>query len=87
MLEAKKDLKASRVKIKARDVLMSKQIYFALIAVPILWLSYALLLFLFTSLEPRTILIFLLSCPFFSYLGVQAVEVSVAYSVLLEYSS
>ena len=72
--EARKDLLASRVKVKARDVVMSKKIYFALIAGPILWLSYALLLLAFSPLHGRTIAVLLLSCPFFSYLGVQAVE-------------
>lgn len=53
---------------------MSKKIYFALIAVPILWLSYGALLVLFSPLDLRTIAILILCCPFFSYLGVQAVE-------------
>ena len=73
--EARKDLKASRVKVKAKDVVMSKKIYFALIAVPILWLTYALLLLVFTSLDRRTIMILVLCFPFFSYLGVQSLEV------------
>ena len=46
-----------------------------MVAVPILWLSYGAMLFLFTPLETHTIVIIILSCPIFSYLGVQAVEV------------
>lgn len=68
--EAKKDLKASRVKLAARDVLLSKKILFSLAAVPILWVSYAVLAFMFTSLEPRTIIVLFLCCPLFSYIGV-----------------
>lgn len=72
--EAKKDLKASRVKLAARDVLLSKKIIFSLAAVPILWVSYAVLALLFSSLEARTILVLFLCCPFFSYVGVMAME-------------
>lgn len=72
--EAKKDLKASRVKLAARDVLLSKKIIFSLAAVPILWISYAVLALLFSSLEARTILVLFLCCPFFSYVGVMAME-------------
>lgn len=35
--EAAKDLKASRVKITARDVVLSKKIVFSIMAVPVLW--------------------------------------------------
>ena len=72
--EAKKDLKASRVKLAARDVLLSKKVIFCLVAVPVLWVSYALLLFLFSPLETRTIVVLFLSCPFFSYIGVMGVQ-------------
>jgi glycerol-3-phosphate O-acyltransferase/dihydroxyacetone phosphate acyltransferase len=75
--EAKKDLQASRVKLAARDVLLSKKILFSMAAVPILWVSYALLALLFTSLERRTILVLFLCCPLFSYIGVMAMEASI----------
>ena len=68
------DLKASRVKIAARDVLLSKKIAFSLVAVPALWISYALLLLALTPLSAGTVLVMFLCCPFFSYLGVMAVE-------------
>jgi hypothetical protein len=74
LCSAKKDLKASRVKLAARDVLLSKKIIFSLAAVPILWVSYAVLALLFSSLEVKTILVLFLCCPFFSYVGVMAME-------------
>lgn len=72
--EAKKDLKNSRVKLAARDVLLSKKIMFCLVGVPILWVTYAVLLLCFSSLSKRTVLFMFLSCPMFSYVGVMAVE-------------
>lgn len=74
--EAKKDLSASRVKLAARDVLLSKKILFSLVAVPALWLFYAFILLFFTDIQLRTVLILLLCCPIFSYMGVMAVEAS-----------
>jgi glycerol-3-phosphate O-acyltransferase / dihydroxyacetone phosphate acyltransferase len=74
--EAKKDLEASRVKVNAKDVLLSKKIIFSMSAVPILWISYALLLFFFSSLPAKTIMVLLICCPVFSYMGVMAVEAS-----------
>lgn len=73
--EAQKDLKNSRVKVAARDVLLSKKIVFSMVAVPTLWITYALLLLLFTSIDRRVIVVLFLSCPVFSYLGVMAVQV------------
>jgi len=72
--EAQKDLKNSRVKLHARDVLLSKKILFSLVAVPVLWVSYALLLYTFSPLSFETVVLFFLGCPVFSYLGVMAVE-------------
>lgn len=72
--EAKKDLKASRVKVHARDVLLSKKITFSLVAVPVLWITYAVLMLCFSNWEIRTVVVVLISCPLFSYLGVMAVE-------------
>lgn len=73
--EAKKDLVKSRVKNHgAKDVLMSKKISFSIAAVPILWVTYALLLHLFSPLEKQTIMVLFLCCPIFSYLGVRSVE-------------
>ncbi len=75
--EAKKDLLASRVKINARDVLLSKKILFSIVAVPTLWIMYAVLLCLLTNLELQTIVVLLMCCPFFSYLGVMAVQAGI----------
>lgn len=72
--EAQKDLKNSRVKLAARDVLLSKKIMFSFVAVPVLYLTYGILLLVFTRLQVRTILVLLLCCPIFSYIGVMAVE-------------
>lgn len=82
--EAKKDLKASRVKLAARDVLLSKKILFSLAAVPILWVSYAVLAFCFTSLETRTIIVLFLCCPLFSYIGMCCVYVLCAHGSLYD---
>ena len=67
-------MKASRVKLAARDVLLSKKIVFSLMAVPALWVSYAILLWMFTSMQTRTIVVLFLCCPFFSYIGVMGVQ-------------
>ena len=76
--EAKEDLKASRVKVAARDVLLSKKIVFSLAAVPVLWVTYAVLAVLFTNLPLQTILVLFLCFPAFSYMGVMAVEAGMA---------
>lgn len=70
-------MKASRVKVAARDVLLSYKIVFSIIAVPVLWITYALLLVLFSNLEYRTIAVLFLCCPFFSYLNIMAVQTSI----------
>jgi glycerol-3-phosphate O-acyltransferase/dihydroxyacetone phosphate acyltransferase len=75
--EAEKDLKASRVKLAARDVLLSKKILFSLVAVPVLWVIYALIAILFTNLKYETIFVLFISFPLFSYLGIMAVEASI----------
>ena len=72
--EAKKDLAKSRVKIFAKDVLLSKKIVFSIMAVPALWITYAVLLYIFSGWESRTIIVLLLTCPLFSYLGVMSVQ-------------
>lgn len=72
--EAKKDLAASRVKLAARDVLLSKKIVFSILAVPSLLLTYGILLRLFTSWETRTIVVLMLCCPLLSYIGVISIQ-------------
>ena len=75
--EARKDLKASRVKLAARDVLLSKKIIFSIVAVPALWIFYAILLILFSPLKARTVFVLFLCCPVFSYIGVMAVQAGI----------
>merc|ERR1711871_1858721 len=72
--EAKKDLARSRVKKFGRDVVLSKKIVYSIILVPALWITYALLLYFFSPLETRTIIVLLLCCPLLSYLGVMSVQ-------------
>eukprot|EP00597_Dinobryon_sp_UTEXLB2267_P004777 CAMPEP_0170077660 /NCGR_PEP_ID=MMETSP0019_2-20121128/14427_1 /TAXON_ID=98059 /ORGANISM="Dinobryon sp., Strain UTEXLB2267" /LENGTH=590 /DNA_ID=CAMNT_0010290111 /DNA_START=209 /DNA_END=1981 /DNA_ORIENTATION=- len=72
--EAQKDLKNSRVKVAARDVLLSKKIVFSMVAVPVLWITYAVLLLLFSPLDVQVVVVLFLCCPVFSYLGVMAVQ-------------
>lgn len=72
--EAKEDLKKSRVKLHARDVLLSKKMLYSIVAVPALWLLWGVFFYLFTALSFKATLMFLFCCPFFSYIGVMAVE-------------
>lgn len=72
--EAKEDLKKSRVKLHARDVLLSKKILYSIVAVPSLWLLWGVFFFLFVGFSFKATMMFLFCCPFFSYLGVMAVE-------------
>mmetsp|Transcript_5886 Transcript_5886/g.9566 ORF Transcript_5886/g.9566 Transcript_5886/m.9566 type:complete len:798 (-) Transcript_5886:323-2716(-) len=72
--EAKEDLKKSRVKLHARDVLLSKKILYSIVAVPALWLLWGVVLFIIVGFSFKATLMFLFCCPFFSYIGVMAVE-------------
>lgn len=72
--EQKKALAASRVKIEARDVVMSKKITLSIVLVPTLWITYAVLLLTYTNLRPSTVVVLFLCCPLFSYIGVMATE-------------
>lgn len=72
--EAKEDLKKSRVKLHARDVLLSKKILYSIVAVPALWLLWGVFLFIVMGFSFKATVMFLFCCPFFSYLGVMAVE-------------
>ena len=72
--EAKKDLAASRVKLAARDVLLSKKIVFSILAVPSLLITYGILLRIFTSWETQSIIVLMLCCPLLSYIGVISVQ-------------
>lgn len=74
---AKKDLARSKVKIFARDVIMSRKIIFSLGAIPVLWIVYFIVFFFFTPLSILQVILVLIMLPIFSYLGVTAVEAGV----------
>ncbi|CAK4919313.1 unnamed protein product [Aphanomyces euteiches] len=75
--EQTKALAGSNVKIAARDVILSKKISFSMVAVPTLWLSYALLAILFTDWSWSSIFLLTASFPLFSYFGVRSVEAGI----------
>ena len=74
--ERVKALKASRVKLEAKDVVLSKKIVFSIVAVPALWIFYAVLMAL-CGVEGRLVLLLFLSFPVFSYIGVISVEAGI----------
>jgi glycerol-3-phosphate O-acyltransferase/dihydroxyacetone phosphate acyltransferase len=45
-----------------------------MVMVPALWVSYALVLHFLTPLSTKAVVLLFLMCPFFSYVGVMAVE-------------
>jgi glycerol-3-phosphate O-acyltransferase/dihydroxyacetone phosphate acyltransferase len=75
--EQKKALEGSKVKVAARDVLLSKKIQFSIVAVPVLWLVYLLTAILFTDWYWSSIFLLLLSFPLFSFFGVRSVEAGI----------
>lgn len=70
----KKALEGSKVKITGKDVLMSHKITISIVAVPTLWLLYALAALVFTDWYWSSILLLIMSFPLFSYFGVRSVE-------------
>lgn len=67
-------LAASKVKVKAYDVMLSERVLCCIILVPSLWILYVLLLFFFTSLDGPS-LAFCVACfPIFSYWSIMATE-------------
>lgn len=75
--EQKKALEGSKVKVAARDVLLSKKIQFSMVAVPVLWCFYLLAAILFTDWYWSSIFLLLLSFPLFSFFGVRSVEAGI----------
>jgi len=67
-------LKRSDVKLRAHDVVLSEKMRFAVIAVPVLWLAYAVLLLCATRLQLQDVLTLLMAAPLASYVGVVSVE-------------
>eukprot|EP00929_Paragymnodinium_shiwhaense_P016846 TRINITY_DN1254_c0_g1_i1.p1 TRINITY_DN1254_c0_g1~~TRINITY_DN1254_c0_g1_i1.p1 ORF type:complete len:688 (-),score=131.68 TRINITY_DN1254_c0_g1_i1:337-2400(-) len=72
--EQAKALKASTVKLAARDVVMSYKIIYVLVLVPLEFIVYGSLLFKFTQLWMTTKILLLASCPFFAFLAMKASE-------------
>lgn len=72
--QARKALAKSKVKIDGRDVLLSNKIVFCIMAIPLLWVSYAVVLYLYFQWELRTISLAFLCMPIASYIGVRSAE-------------
>lgn len=67
-------LAGSTVKIEARDVRLSKMIAVSIIMVPLLWLSYAILMFFVIGFSLTETALYLFWCPFFAYIAVIAAD-------------
>merc|ERR1712232_97314 len=72
--EMKKALASSTVKLAARDVEMSYTIIYCVALVPFLWITYAVLLYIFSGFSLMTIILFLIASPLFSFLAVKGSE-------------
>mmetsp|Transcript_8013 Transcript_8013/g.18717 ORF Transcript_8013/g.18717 Transcript_8013/m.18717 type:complete len:696 (+) Transcript_8013:107-2194(+) len=82
--EQKKALASSKVKLAARDVVMSYTIIYCLCFVPALYFAYTVLLWLFSGWSLMSIGLFLSLCPLFSLFGVKASEQGIhAYADIL----
>lgn len=75
--EQKKALAGSKVKVAGRDVVLSKKIAFSMVAVPVLWLTYGVILAIVTDWYWSSIALVLLSFPLFSFFGVRSVEAGI----------
>lgn len=74
VIEQDKSLKASSVKLAARDVVMSFKIIYVLVLIPMMYVVYGSLLVAFTPWCKKTIILVLLSLPFSAFLGTKAAE-------------
>ncbi|KAG7389684.1 hypothetical protein PHYPSEUDO_009845 [Phytophthora pseudosyringae] len=70
----KKALEGSKVKVMARDVVLSKKIQFSIVAVPLLWFMYLAAAVAFTDWYWSSIMLLMVSFPLFSFFGVRSVE-------------
>lgn len=70
----KQSLAASSVKVKGMDVLLSEKVLLCIVLVPSLWMTYAVLLLVFTDLDGPAIALATLSMPLFSYMGIVTAE-------------
>jgi len=73
----KKALAASKVKIHARDVMLSEKILLCIVLVPTLWCIYGMLMYFGTDMDGPTIALSIMSLPFFSYIGIVTAEAGV----------
>jgi glycerol-3-phosphate O-acyltransferase / dihydroxyacetone phosphate acyltransferase len=69
-----KALRASKVKVKGMDVMLSEKVLLCIVLVPSLWIFYAILLIKFTDWDISTISVALWSFPVFSYMGIVTTE-------------
>lgn len=69
-----KALRASKVKVKGMDVMLSEKVLLCIVLVPSLWIFYAILLIQFTDWDISTISVALWSFPVFSYMGIVTTE-------------
>ncbi|CAI5734219.1 unnamed protein product [Hyaloperonospora brassicae] len=70
----KKALEGSKVKVLARDVILSKKIQLSIVAVPLLWFMYLVAAVAFTDWYWSSIMLLMVSLPVFSFFGVRSVE-------------
>lgn len=70
----KKALEASRVKIRAHDVMLSEKVLLCIVLVPTLWVIYGFVFFFCTNLDGPSIALAIISLPLFSYYGIMAAE-------------
>lgn len=70
----KKALAESKVKIHGYDVMLTEKLVFCIVAVPTLWMVYALILYFFTNFDGPTITLCIMSFPLFAYMGIAASE-------------
>ena len=73
----KKALAASKVKIHARDVMLSEKIVLCIVLVPSLWCFYGLAMYFLTDMDGPTLALAIMSLPLFSYIGVVTAEAGV----------
>jgi glycerol-3-phosphate O-acyltransferase/dihydroxyacetone phosphate acyltransferase len=73
----KKALAASKVKIHARDVMLSEKIVLCIVLVPSLWLLYGLAMYFLTDMDGPTLALAIGCLPLFSYIGVVTAEAGV----------
>jgi len=67
-------LRASSVKLAARDVVLSRKILVSIVGVPSLWIAYGVLLLRYSGWQRTSVLLVVLAFPAASYVGVRATE-------------